>query len=121
MTQEEKELLLKDLCGRLLYGVKAQLDYGEDIITTVGDVSLGILHDIVFDGIRCKPYLRPMESMTEEEFNEYEELRQDINDKLKDWKCAKLLDFLNKKMFDYRGLIPMGLALKALDGMYKFE
>jgi hypothetical protein len=34
-------------------------------------------------------------------------------------KLAKVTDWLNKKMFDYRGLIPMGLALEAPEGMYK--
>ena len=30
-------------------------------------------------------------------------------------------DWLNAHHFDYRGLIPMGLALEALAGMYKVE
>lgn len=30
----------------------------------------------------------------------------------------KVYDWLNEHHFDYRGLIPMGLALEALEGMY---
>ena len=62
-----------------------------------------------------KPYLRPMSSMTEEELDKYEEL---------EWAgdfetlSLPLLDWLNRKMFDYRGLIEKGLALEAPEGMY---
>ena len=60
----------------------------------------------------CKPYLRPMSSMTEKEENEY------INTFLAMWDAV---DWLNEHHFDYRGLIPMGLALEAPEGMYKSE
>ena len=124
MAQEEKELLLKDLSARLPYGVivayksresdrcncdlffKIGLGYGN--IGYVAELGRGWWTD-------CKPYLRPMSSMTEEELDKYEEL---------EWSgdfeqlSLPLLDWLNKKMFDYRGLIPLGLALKAPEGMY---
>ena len=128
MKQEEKTLLLQDLCARLPYGV---------IIRQVGSkydahiVSLDIenediiieLHSLTKDRLKIdvefiKPYLRPMSSMTDAEGEEYRHLLQSIWDKLKDWKCANLLDWLNSHHFDYRGLIPMGLALEALEGMY---
>ena len=83
-----------------------------------------------------KPYLRPMSSMTEEEKKEYieyagYEIEESVNGRhyeyyLKDF-CgtpdnpsvnADGVDWLNKKMFDYRGLIPKGIALKAKEGMY---
>ena len=78
MTQEEKELLLQDLCARLPYGVK--------VTTTNPAVKIGIISgisiknkisvetkhaNIVFDCTEVKPYLRPMSSMTEEEEKEY--------------------------------------------------
>ena len=65
-------------------------------------------------------YLRRMSSMTEEEkekcngsiicYNEFEG-----NSTLFD---TEGLDYLNKNMFDYRGLIEKGLALEAPEDMY---
>lgn len=145
MTQEEKELLLKDLCGRLRCGV----------LCTVFDKKLGFFgeHAFKMDGITIedegidiwlekgnfsietiKPYLRPMSSMTEEE---KEELKQEHSKDEKlfaeclrnvangdDSMRGKVIphfaaDWCNKNHFDYRGLIPMGLALEAPEGMYK--
>lgn len=77
------------------------------------------------------PYLRPMSSMTEEERRYLlEELGFDEdleNGELNDFgsyvyhsvNVLPLFDWLNVHHFDYRGLIPMGLALEAPDGMYK--
>lgn len=117
MKQEDRELLLLDLCGRLPYWVKgATCDNDiwtlDRIWTKIGYESVvlaGDYHDIE----DFKPFLFPLSSMTEEQMDEYDNLRQDINDKLKDWKCAKLLDWLNKNHFDYRGLIEKGLAIDA--------
>lgn len=146
MTQEEKQILSKDLCGRLPYGIKVWYLNGNGAISTVK----GIVGDIcyfnenpIYDNFchieTVKPYLRPMSSMTEEEnaiFNNisnkdrgYEEdedgwVRCDsIHTKWGVWPdgCAKLLDYLNSIHIDYRGLIPMGLALEATEGMYKTE
>ena len=80
MTQEEKNLLLRDLCARLPYGVKV-LGYNK-YIGTIGVISKGAKFQMVylveFDkemGIEyIKPYLRPMSSMTEEEAQEYWDL-----------------------------------------------
>jgi hypothetical protein len=80
MTQEEKELLLKDLCGRLPYGVKCHFKYG----TAEDDVTLSCIDNgvarfeygwygrfhVSIDADYIKPYLRPMSSMTEEELGE---------------------------------------------------
>jgi hypothetical protein len=95
MTQEEKELLLKDLSARLPYGIKLQvrLDYGDnshkegiydadiDAITsynievTYYDANMGgKARDWTFMYEEVKPYLRPMSSMTEEEKKEYHNL-----------------------------------------------
>ena len=145
MTPEEKQLLLKDLCARLPYGVKI-LDIPANV---VGDLFLVSTTDTVEyetnDGTgnqtlyNIKSYLRPMSSMTEEEsailtniankdrgFEEDENgwIRCDsIHTKWGVWPdgCAKLLDYLNSIYVDYRGLIPMGLALEAPEGMYKTE
>ena len=82
-----------------------------------------------------KPYLRPMSSMTDEEREEWADLfnleldkLNEIDDKNKAEELAPYyfgkshqvsIDWLNKNMFDYRGLIPMGLALEAKEGIYK--
>lgn len=121
MTQEQKELLLKDLCVRLHYGVKVDL-FGQS------KELIGILNDIISVGYDIndyedapiediKPYLRPMWTMTEEELNEYENfITNEKDDQLRF--CNELV-FYNRHHFDYRGLIPMGLALEAPEGMYK--
>lgn len=132
MTQEDKELLLQDLCGRLPYGVKAYIKNWSKLdrkyyegVYTVGSVhpslnsvygsteKCGVEVILGYSDYDIKPYLFPLSSMTEEQMDEYDNLRQDIWDKLKDWKCAKLLDWLNKNHFDYRGLIEKGLAIDA--------
>ena len=123
MTNEDKQLLLKDLCGRLPYWVILDVDngkYREDKKIWPGLFNSDSLWD-------AKPYLRPMSSMTEEEKEEFDKL---IN--LVEERCinaygkggysltfTELNDWLNAHQFDYRGLIPMGLALKATEGMYE--
>lgn len=136
-TQEEKELLLEDLCGRLPYGVKIlykgwDSDHGCEF-TTVEDL-IGIddrfihtlwrgerdKHSIVepLSIIDYKPYLRPLSSMTDEEHEEYRKYVKEVNGFTYNINCSDLIDWFNRKMFDYRGLIPKGLALEAKDGMY---
>jgi len=95
MTQEEKDLLLKDLCARLPYGVIVDYDYNAFDVHNGNYVKHGakcILKCYLLDvfmsprqnekGEYIKPYLRPMSSMTEGETNEYnkcfEEDRDDI-------------------------------------------
>ena len=126
MTQEEKQLLLKDLCVRLPYGVKTSNGHGILELSPRTDVIY-----IVDNG--HIPYLRPMSSMTEEEMKEYnEETDLDVKDSaetlmenLKAKMRARVSkwyhgnDWLNAHHFDYRGLIPIGLALEAPEGMYK--
>lgn len=131
MTREEKDLLLKDLCARFPYGVKAEL-HGE--VCTV----LGYYNDFDFDDFviltsntptgqqtniaNIKPYLRPMSSMTEEEEIDFTFLLEEILSVGKNDDTCVLsvgqIDWLNKHHFDYRGLIKKGLALEAPEGMY---
>lgn len=136
MTREEKDLLLRDLCGRLPYGVKAQYYGSEEEMLTVDTIeaiytqpSVEIVIGQYGLGIEdIKPYLRPMSSMTEEEMIVFLQVRgKDLSQVSKrfinDFKngnfgimanmsnYARNIDWLNKKMFDYRGLIPKDLAL----------
>lgn len=116
MTQEEKQLLLKDLCARLPYGVKFQ---GEDSnVYTLDAANYFALQveDVVF-----KPYLRPMSSMTEEEENELTRIAVLGGYNNSVFNSFVVVDWLNENKFDYRGLIPMGLALEAPEDMYKTE
>lgn len=125
MTQEEKDLLLQDLSARLPYGVKVKTN-------NINVLKLGThtrIGEYVYDVIEpCKPYLFPLSSMTEEQ---YESLRESgilsncshsyeyVNPHIhgvsfifKEFKTysLELIEWLNKNHFDYRGLIPMGLA-----------
>jgi len=121
MKQEDKDLLLRDLCARLPYGVKVhtnipEMDYStEELIERESDKILSI-EDIDWLKNNCgefKPYLRPMSSMTEEEEEEYHNLC--ISPINHHW---NITDWLNAHHFDYRDLILKGLALPAPDGMY---
>lgn len=126
MTQEHKELLLKDLCARMPYGVKfacnknIYIAKGIDlIITDEGDWKYAVtakgIVPIEIDFI--KPYLFPISSMTEEQYDQlYIDSRVkndsiDILDALANDMDA--IDWLNKNHFDYRGLIEKGLAIDA--------
>lgn len=123
MTQEQKNLLLKDLCARLPYGVKASTKVGGNIkISFIGEDTIigedGDSYDVSF----ITPYLIPLSSMTIEEKYEcpfewsmidawiegriylYEDEELNID------KIINMFDWLNKNHYDYRGLIPMGLA-----------
>ena len=128
MTNEEKDLLLKDLCSRLPYGVMASTKLGSNIIVSfIGDDIIkgedGDSYDISF----IKPYLRPTSSMTKEEKIDYDRLcsyclEQDtVNYNITTLDRTQLvyvIDWLNAHHFDYRGLISKGLALEALPDMY---
>jgi hypothetical protein len=143
MTQEEKQLLLIDLCARLPYGVKCKIRYtfnnettfDEDVEAEKDDVLVKIdpeIQSAFFDWYgdfisieNFKPYLRPISSMTEGEILEFIKIGDSIlrigEKKSTCILSLKQMDWLNAHHFDYRGLIPMGLALKAPEGMYKNE
>lgn len=106
MTQEEKKLLLIDLCARLPYSVKVKC--GSEILT----LNVNWLQTFQYHLDEIKPYLRPMSSMTEEEKDEYDRLVMCNASWVVD-------DWLLVHHFDYRGLIEKGLALEAPEGMYK--
>ena len=147
MTQEEKDLLLKDLCGRLPYGVKAKiteegvLSYDSGIGVIVGKEHVD--NEIFI--LQCKndswcltaisefmPYLRPLSSMTEDEKAQYEKnsknewdnalgsyLSSDDGFMFEQLAKSKDIEWLNVHHFDYRHLIEKGLVLEAPEGMYQ--
>lgn len=125
MTQEEKQLLLIDLCARLPYHPRINVcnDSWEGCQIGEFDTNLYSHHIDAFvcDRIEVKPYLRTMSSMTEEEAIKYITLTHyntDDNGKPYRELTIESLDWLIANHFDYRGLIPMGLALEAKEGMY---
>ena len=139
MTQEDKELLLKDLCARLLYGVKA-MEYEDEPPFTIDSYDKADFIDddnwIDSDGwnhniTKTKPYLFPLSSMTEEQWRElfktagYEVREEDCGRHTEMYYYDMVghdntlypncdgVDWLNAHHFDYRGLIEKGLALDA--------
>lgn len=125
MTQE------KDLCARLPYSVKCyyEADGGKAPVHTI---TIGLFAEVANrDDVVCKPYLRPLSSMTEEEVKDlsYRILQQPDLEAVRNLKwfiiefadLGKLFDWLNSHHFDYRGLIEKGLALEAPKDMYKTE
>lgn len=135
MTQEEKEILIRDLCGRLPYEVKvyikkwSKLDrkYYEGVYTVESiDTSLdSIFADsesnsveiiVGYDNDEIKTYLFPMSSMTEEQKVIYGDLCYSIIQSLAknmQSELNELINWLNAHHFDYRGLIEKGLAIDA--------
>ena len=111
MTQEQKELLLKDLCARLPYGVKISVDdkvetvQGINILDTVVEYDSWLSSDIE----EVKPYLFPLSSMTEEQLLELSSIsfENSIDSSI------KTLNWCYKNHFDINGLIPMDLAIDA--------
>ena len=132
MTQEERQLLLKDICARLPYGIYCQIKYKRKnkIFEECKQ-----LDGTFFNSIEClfrsesgaeystdyKPYLRPMFSMTKEESEEYKQFLVDIYGYAYSIDCVPQIDWLLAHHFDYHGLIEKGLALEAPTDMYKTE
>ena len=130
MTQEQKELLLKDLCARIPYGVKIlipswderemeYIDRVDTLYSVNGDnyvIATNEYYDFCVEDI--KPYLFPLSSMTEEQKKEFDQLIElelkAISDEIDPTRATAFeVDFYNKHHFDWRGLIPMGLAIDA--------
>ena len=175
MTQEEKDLVVKDLCARVPFHVKVSIDFEGYLEVlpddenlqypyrknlkfildydnkTIEDISkephilyaypcterFAMLRGYTYEldyGVPVefiKPYLRPISSITEEEERELNGLLPEVYDFT--FRMEELLeliqmqkeipfhyiDWFNSHHFDYRGLIPMGLALEAPEDMYK--
>lgn len=133
---EKSEILAKELCGRLPYGLKVvvgtQYDFENDITdigvlrgiecnnpsfgtkglvevrTSNGSVTMGVALE------NCKPLLRPLDSMTESESVYY-------NTVFTVSKPHKKVEWLNEHHFDYNGLIEKGLAEPAPEGTYNIK
>ena len=139
MTQEDKDLLLKDLCARLPYGVKIELTWwvmgeGTYINTTLEPDHIEQLLNDEDGDTEIKPYLFPLSSMTGKQVKEIQQIIGNPDyaciirktDGLELWLNSidtdptiwldtifEVQDYLNKNHFDYRELIDEGLAIDA--------
>ena len=122
MTQEEKELLIKDLCARLPYGVNAKDLEEEPPFTIVGFDGSEFIDDGDWEHKieSVKPYLRPMSDLAKLWWLQLTEWEIQHPFTLFD-SPLEAIDYFLENHLDYRGLIPMGLALEAPEGMYKIE
>ena len=135
MTKEEKIELRREVCTRMLYGLKALATHSNQVV----EILRGGCYDgekyyfipsilgLAFEIEDFKIYLRPMSSMTEEEEEELEckfphlSLNgDDIYGYLARGEIGDFLEFIYSHHIDLNGLIPMGLALEVPEGMYKF-
>lgn len=121
MTQEEKQLVFNDICARLPYGVVVECTHIQENNGYTSKLTPYTLYFVLDDNWSVKPYLRPISSMTEEEKEEYCNLQDKFlySSQYPVTDAFELFDWLNRNGFDYRGLIPTGLALEATEGMYK--
>lgn len=130
MTTEEKQLLLIDLCARLPYcNTWVEYDGKKWLITGYGHGRVSLLPSAFSSGTgpcplveEVRPYLRPMSSMTKEERLIYEQRFHDVGrsiDVIDADDVVPHIDWLLSRHLDFRGLIPMGFALEATEGMYK--
>lgn len=121
MTQEQKDLLLKDLSARLPYGVKVLclMDFNHDWynleMVDIGDNEVYVTTYEPYANRyvkieEVKPYLFPLSSMTEEQKEEHQDLIKNHYHFDANGNVFTLQDFYCKYHFDYRGLISMGLA-----------
>lgn len=145
MTQEQKQLLIRDLCNRVQYEPIVQV-FGDWFYEPLKPYDAKLSYEMINklkqkESNYCiKPYLRPISAMTEREcddlfkilaINEEEGEYIKINDigilRLfcvtgKDFEdLDKALEYCDKHFIDYRGLIPKKLALEATENMYIFE
>ena len=140
MTNEERQLLLQDLCARLPYGVFAEVgteydfengitdlvkvelvNYSEESVWGTQSRNQCFWYDL--DTYQVKPYLRSMEDMTDEEKKEfaeaasadvYESAYMEFVDRVRPEWIIQGFDYLNKNHFDYRGLIDKNIAIRVI-------
>ena len=123
MKQEDKELLLKDICARLPYGVKVEYKNEifdvEHVSSMYEEVKLDTYETWTVDVSDVKPYLFPLSSITEEQRDAFRNVGgvMSYNPQTNKWAISafapEAYDWLNTHHFDYRGLIPRGLAIDA--------
>jgi hypothetical protein len=134
MTQEDKQLLLRDFCERLPYGIKLGFENSDLILVPeefniytkqlstnqiYPKVDRAVIKHI-YDVWNYRPYLRPMSSMTDEEETLFRCELPAIA-KTDAQLVAMRMELFLKGHLDFNHLIEKGLALEAKEGMYKTE
>lgn len=111
MDEKTKELLIKDIAGRVLTNTYVKCIWMSDPKTSFNHlIHVSDLVDIKFGAYKeYKPYLRPMHTMSDSEREQYEKLQKPVE---------KVI-FLNKHHFDHSGLIDINLAIEAPKNIYK--
>lgn len=131
MTQEEKDLILKDLCARVPYDVKVQYMnniFVVDYISSYKEVKLDVPDNYTVSISEVKPYLFPLSSMTKEQLFEVQEILGKNEIEIDDGflrivdsdrnvitylEILAVLEWFYKNHFDINDLIPKGLAIDA--------
>ena len=142
MTQEEKDrdLLLRDLCARLPYGVKVKLGDNPNVFDLVYRIKFAVMYgdsdklEDILDIINIKPYLFPLSTITKEMMEEpniygffkyrdtianvgHLESKNGISEEIYTYidieSISVLMEFFHSHHIDYRGLIEKGLAIDA--------
>lgn len=121
MTQDHKELLLKDLCSRLPYGVIIEHEGNLSKLDTIfmcDSISVSstsmdkkLSYNLNLDEV--KPYLFPLSSMTEEQKEEYCSLQQKVIYNSKGPINSDVMEYINwcyKNHLDINDLNSIGLA-----------
>lgn len=125
MNEKERQLLINDLCARLPYGVVVSSMNNEKIavgrLSAVAFDEAGVAVEVggyegsVFSLEKTVPYLRPMESMDPAEREEYNAI---YRCQCHEGSVKRFTELCYKGHLDCNGLIPKGLAIPAVDGMY---
>ena len=135
MDKRNKELLAKDICARLPYGVKVGFSDKDSVPFHIVNYNLSVRElEVEEESLNSnlvvkhiypidyyRPYLRPMSSMTDEEADQFAFISDqflDNGEREEVWDLV--IDWLNEHHFDHRHLIEKGLALKAPKNMYNF-
>lgn len=129
MTQEQKDLLLKDLCGRLPYGIEVEYDNCACEVLSIDKddkeltiwKNFGYKHEVKLED--CKPYLLPLSSITIEQEKELSKLgvsygEYALHDDIRGLgimidEAYIFFEFCYKHHIDFLDLIKKGLAIDA--------
>lgn len=133
MTQEDKELLIKDISARLQHKLCVEDEYGDIVCLDYADLHFENYFNAILEG-NVKPYLLPLSSMTDEMLEELNangffkyrdtianvshlESKNGISEEIYTYvdieNISFLIEFFHSHHIDYRGLIEKGLAINA--------
>jgi hypothetical protein len=111
MTQNDKEILLQDISGRipyrpLMFIQSSSSDKYKSRFNVRLDAS--VYDDILNGECEAIPYLFPMSHLTDEQCREIEFLAFSK-------RYGEIIDIYNRNHIDYRGMLEMELAIDASD------